>query len=146
MTGKEYDKLAKKASPPTPKIKNALFAFLIGGAVCTIGQGVRLICGYYGVSEENTTLIVPVVLIVLASVLTALGVFDKIAVYAGAGTIVPITGFANSIVSAAMEYSSEGKILGTGANMFKIAGPVLVYGSLAAVIYGIVYYFVNYIV
>ncbi len=145
MTGKEYDKLAKKASPPTPKIKNALFAFLIGGAVCTIGQGVRLICEYYGVSEENTTLIVPVVLIVLASVLTALGVFDKIAVYAGAGTIVPITGFANSIVSAAMEYSSEGKILGTGANMFKIAGPVLVYGSLAAVIYGIIYYFVNYI-
>ena len=85
-------------------------------------------------------IMIPVTLIVISAVLTALGVFDKIAYYAGAGTIVPITGFANAVVSPAMEFQSEGKILGTGANMFKIAGPVIVYGVLAAVIYGIIYY------
>ena len=85
-------------------------------------------------------LLVPVTLIVAAAVLTAIGVFDKIASYAGAGTIVPITGFANSIVSPAMEFRSEGRILGTGAQMFRIAGPVLAYGSAAAVIYGLLYY------
>ena len=93
-----------------------------------------------GINGDDVKALVPITLIVIAAVLTALGVFDKIAYYAGAGTIVPITGFANSIVSPAMEFQSEGRVLGTGANMFKIAGPVLVYGSAAAVIYGIIYY------
>ena len=93
-----------------------------------------------GLGADDVKLLVPVTLIVAAAVLTAIGVFDKIASYAGAGTIVPITGFANSIVSPAMEFRSEGRILGTGAQMFRIAGPVLAYGSAAAVIYGLLYY------
>ncbi|MBR2868755.1 MAG: stage V sporulation protein AC [Clostridia bacterium] len=140
ISRKEYDSMTKKASPPSKKLKNAIFAFVIGGFICTLGEAVSLVCEYYGMSEEDVRLLVPVSLIVLSAILTALGIFDDIALHAGAGTIVPITGFANSIVSPALEFKSEGRILGTGANMFKIAGPVLVYGTLAAVIYGVVYY------
>jgi stage V sporulation protein AC len=140
ISRKEYDKMTKKASPPSKKLKNAIFAFVIGGFVCTLGEAVSLVCEYYGMSEDDVRLLVPVSLIVLSAILTALGIFDDIALHAGAGTIVPITGFANSIVSPALEFKSEGRILGTGANMFKIAGPVLVYGTLAAVIYGVIYY------
>ena len=140
VTGGEYSKMTKKASPPTKKIKNGCLAFIIGGLVCTIGEGFGMIYEKIGIGADDVKLLIPVTLIVSAAVLTALGVFDDIAYYAGAGTIVPITGFANSIVSPAMEFQSEGKILGTGAQMFRIAGPVLVYGTLAAVIYGIVYY------
>lgn len=140
ITGGEYDKMAKKASPPSKKIKNGCLAFVIGGLVCALGEGFSIVYTKIGIGQEDVKALVPVTLIVIAAVLTALGVFDKIAYYAGAGTIVPITGFANSIVSPAMEFYSEGMVLGTGANMFRIAGPVLVYGSAAAVIYGIVYY------
>ena len=143
ITGGEYGKMAKKASPPTNKLKNGIFAFVIGGLVCTLGEGIGMLYEKFGADADEVKMLVPVTLIVIAAVLTALGVFDKIAYYAGAGTIVPITGFANSIVSPAMEHQSEGKILGTGANMFKIAGPVLVYGTLAAVSYGVVYYMMN---
>ena len=140
VTGGEYGKMAKKASPPTNKIKNCCFAFVIGGLVCALGEGFGMIYERIGIGADDVKALVPITLIVIAAVLTALGVFDKIAYYAGAGTIVPITGFANSIVSPAMEFQSEGKILGTGAQMFRIAGPVLVYGSATAVIYGIIYY------
>lgn len=143
ITGGEYGKMAKKASPPTNKLKNGFFAFVIGGLVCALGEGIGMLYEKLGADADEVKMLIPVTLIVIAAVLTALGVFDKIAYYAGAGTIVPITGFANSIVSPAMEHQSEGKILGTGANMFKIAGPVLVYGTLAAVIYGVVYYMLN---
>ncbi len=136
----EYGKMAKKASPPTNKIKNGFLAFIIGGLVCALGEGFGMIYAKIGMGQDDIKLMIPVTLIAIASALTALGVFDKIAYYAGAGTIVPITGFANSIVSPAMEFQSEGRILGTGANMFRIAGPVIVYGTLAAVIYGIIYY------
>ncbi|MBQ3004864.1 MAG: SpoVA/SpoVAEb family sporulation membrane protein [Alphaproteobacteria bacterium] len=132
--------MAQKASPPTNKIKNGILAFVIGGTVCTIGEGLGMIYTKIGLNRDDVRLLIPVSLIVLASALTALGVFDKIAYYAGAGTIVPITGFANAVVSPAMEFQSEGRILGTGANMFRIAGPVIVYGVLTAVIYGVVYY------
>ena len=132
--------MAKKASPPSRKIRNGIFAFVIGGLICTLGEGISIICERYGMAEDDVRLIVPVSLIVLSAILTAMGIFDDIALYAGAGTIVPITGFANSIVSPALEFKSEGRILGTGANMFKIAGPVLVYGTLAAVIYGVIFY------
>lgn len=140
VTGGEYDKMTKKASPPSKKLRNGTFAFLIGGLICAIGEAFSMLYEYLGIGEEDVKFLVPATLIVAASILTAAGVFDNIAYYAGAGTIVPITGFANSIVSPAMEYRSEGRILGTGANMFKIAGPVLVYGTLAAVIYGVFYY------
>ena len=136
----EYGKMAKKASPPTNKIKNGILAFVIGGFICALGEGLGKIYAEFGMGHDDIKLMIPVTLIALAAILTALGVFDKIAYYAGAGTIVPITGFANSIVSPAMEFQSEGRILGTGANMFRIAGPVIVYGTLAAVIYGVIYY------
>lgn len=140
ITNGEYGKMAKKASPPSNFIKNGCFAFLIGGFICALGEGFGMIYKKIGLTQDEVKAMIPITLIVLSAVLTALGVFDKIAYYAGAGTIVPITGFANSIVSPAMEFQSEGRVLGTGANMFKIAGPVIVYGTLAAVIYGIVYY------
>lgn len=140
ITGGEYEKMTKKASPPSNKIKNGLLAFVIGGIICTIGEGLGIICEKIGTDADDIKTLIPVTLIVITAIMTALGVFDKIAYFAGAGTIVPITGFANSIVSPAMEHSSEGKILGTGANMFKIAGPVIAYGTFAAVIYGVVYY------
>ena len=140
ITGGEYGKMAKKASPPSKKVKNGFLAFIIGGFVCALGEGFGMIYQKIGVGQDDIKVLIPVTLIVLSAVLTALGVFDKIAYYAGAGTIVPITGFANSVVSPAMEFHTEGFVLGTAANMFKIAGPVLVFGSAAAVIYGIVYY------
>lgn len=140
VTGGEYGKMAKKASPPSNLLKNGCLAFIIGGFICAFGEGLGMIYEKIGINGDDVKALVPITLIVIAAVLTALGVFDKIAYYAGAGTIVPITGFANSIVSPAMEFQSEGRVLGTGANMFKIAGPVLVYGSAAAVIYGIIYY------
>lgn len=140
ITGGEYEKMTQKASPPTNKIKNGCFAFCIGGLVCALGEGLSMLYEKIGLGADDVKLLVPVTLIVIAAILTALGVFDKIAYYAGAGTIVPITGFANSIVSPAMEFRSEGRILGTGAQMFRIAGPVLAYGSAATVLYGVVYY------
>lgn len=138
ITNKEYDDMAKKASPPSPKLKNCLNAFWVGGLICTIGQGFRTYFEYLKLSEDEVKVAVSVTLIVITAILTAIGVFDKIARVAGAGTIVPITGFANSVVSPAMEFQSEGRILGTGANMFKIAGPVIVYGCSTAVVYGLI--------
>ena len=140
---KEYSKMADKASPNSPKIKNGIKAFLFGGTICTFGQFLNWVFERLGFSEEYVKALTPSVLIIITAILTGIGVFDKIAYHAGAGTIVPITGFANSIVSPAMEFQSEGKILGTAANMFRIAGPVLVYGTLAAVLYGVVYYVMN---
>ena len=145
ITGGEYGKMAKKASPPTNKLKNGIFAFVIGGLVCSLGEGIGMVYEKLGADADEVKMLIPVTLIVIAALLTALGVFDKIAYYAGAGTIVPITGFANSIVSPAMEHQSEGKILGTGANMFKIAGPVIVYGTIASVIYGVVLWIIQII-
>ncbi len=137
-TDKEYDKMAKKASPPSPKILNCLKAFIIGGAICTFGQFLNWSWEKLGFNEDYTKALTPSVLIIIAAILTGIGVFDKIAKHAGAGTIVPITGFANSVVSPALEFKTEGLIMGTGANIFKIAGPVIAYGIFAAVIYGLI--------
>lgn len=136
----EYGKMADKASPPSPVIKNCCFAFLIGGFICTLGQVIFDLCEMKGLEENACRAVVSMSLVLLTAILTGIGVFDKIAKFAGAGTMVPITGFANSIVSPAMEFKSEGEILGTGANMFKIAGPVIVYGCSSAVLYGIIVY------
>ena len=136
ITNGEYGKMAKRASPSSSFVKNGCFAFIIGGFICALGEGLGIVYGKLGMNQDEVKTMIPVTLIVISAVLTGLGVFDKIAYYAGAGTIVPITGFANAVVSPAMEFKSEGRILGTGANMFKIAGPVLVYGTLAASIYG----------
>lgn len=136
----QYDKMTKRASPPSPKAKNIFNAFWIGGVVCCIGQAFFNLYSTLGLSEDNAKTCVSVTLIVITAILTGFGVFDKIAKHAGAGTIVPITGFANSVVSPAMEFKAEGNILGTAANIFKIAGPVIVYGTLASVIYGLIYW------
>lgn len=137
---KEYQKMADKASPPSPKAKNMLLAFLVGGFICTIGEALNMLYTKIGIKETTVKILVPVTLVVLAAILTGIGVFDKIAKFAGAGTLVPITGFSNAVVSSALEYTTDGKIFGTGAKMFTIAGPVIVYGCSAASIYGVIYY------
>lgn len=137
---KEYDKMTKKASPPSPKSKNMLCAFLVGGTICTIGEAIGFLYTKIGIKEDTVKILIPVSLIVIAATLTGIGVFDKIAKHAGAGTLVPITGFANAVVSAGLEYTTDGKIYGTGAKMFTIAGPVIVYGCGAASIFGLIYY------
>lgn len=140
ITGKEYDKMAKKASPPSHAALNALKAFVIGGLVCTLGEAFYQLYLYTGLTDKQARAGVTVTLIAITAFLTAIGVFDKIARHAGAGTIVPITGFANAVVSPALEFKSEGKIMGTGVQMFTIAGPVIVYGTACAVLYGLIIY------
>lgn len=139
-TDKEYDGMAKKASPPSPKIMNCVKAFLSGGLICTFGQFLNFIFERIGLSEDYVKALTPSTLIIITAILTGVGVFDKIAKHAGAGTIVPITGFANSVVSPAVEFKAEGIIMGTGAKIFTIAGPVIAYSTLAAVIYGVIAY------
>ena len=142
MTKEEYKALIKTAVPPSPKGKNVLKAFVIGGLICTLGQALKTVYLALGAAEETAGTLTSLSLIVLTGLLTGLGVFDRIARHAGAGTIVPITGFANAVVSPAMEFKSEGRILGTAAQMFSIAGPVIVYGTAAAAVYGLIHYFV----
>lgn len=140
-----YDKEGKKAlikkhSPSSPVLKNCFFAFLIGGLICALGEGVRLLLLYFGVEEKSATLLVSLIFILLAASLTLLGVFDVIAKVAGAGTLVPITGFSNAITSQAIDAKSEGFILGVGAKIFTVSGPVILYGITAGVLYGAIYY------
>ena len=143
MDKNAYKKLVHDTVPKSPKLKNVFMAYLFGGGICTLGQAIKNIYIYFGADNDTASTLVAVTLIAVAAVLTAFGVFDKIARYAGAGTIVPITGFANSVVSPAMEYQSEGRILGTAANMFKIAGPVIVYGTASAFVYGVIYWVIK---
>lgn len=139
----EYSKMTDKASPPSSIIKNTILAFLIGGAICTIGQVLFFLYTKAGLNEQDARATVSITLIGLGALLTALKVYDNIAKYAGAGTIVPITGFANSIVAPAIEFKSEGHVMGIGSKMFIIAGPVLVFGITASVVYGIIVYLFN---
>lgn len=136
----QYDQMTKKASPPSPILKNCLNAFWIGGIVCSIGEGFKMLYQYLKFNEDETKAAVSVTLIVITAILTGIGIFDRIAKAAGAGTIVPITGFANSVVSPAMEFKTEGSVLGTAANIFKLAGPVILYSTTAAFVYGLIYY------
>lgn len=139
ISKKRYDKMVKKVSPPSPKIKNFILAYIVGGFICVIGQLLKELYEYLGLTEDVVKMLIPVSLIFLAALLTGLKVFDNIAKFAGAGTLVPITGFANAVVSPAIEFKNEGWVLGVGAKMFTIAGPVIVYGTAASVIYGIIY-------
>ncbi len=139
LSQKEYAGMVKSASPDSPVLLSCLKAFAAGGAICAFAQGLSVLYGTWLAEKKQADLAVTLTLIFLTAVLTAFGVFDKIAKHAGAGTFVPITGFANSIVSPAMEFSTEGRILGTGAQMFRIAGPVLVYGLSMAAVYGALY-------
>ena len=139
-TGNEYNKMAKEASPNSPVFVDCLKAFLIGGTVCLLGQIFNFLFQKAGFNEEYVKALTPSVLIIITAILTGIGVFDKIAQHAGAGTIVPITGFANSVVSPALEFKHEGYITGTAFQMFTIAGPVIVYGTASAFIYGLIIY------
>ena len=140
---KTYSKMTKKASPPSPKVKDFIWAFCVGGAICVIGQLFNELYTYLGLSEKSVKMAVPVSIIFLAALITGIGWFDKIAKRAGAGTLVPITGFANAVVSPAIEFKNEGWILGVGAKIFTIAGPVIMYGTVASVIYGIIYWIIK---
>ena len=139
-SNKNYDQMVKAVSKPSPKRKNFIMAYLVGGLICVIGQ--LLMEGYaaLGLGQNQIKMLVPVTLIFLAALLTLLKVFDNIAKHAGAGTLVPITGFANAVSSAAIEFKPEGWVLGLGAKIFTIAGPVIVYGTVASVVYGLIYW------
>ena len=135
-----YKKYVKARSPSSPLLKDMLFAFLIGGSICSLGEGLYDLYLYFKIEEENVKTLVPITLVFIAALLTGIGVFDSIAKYGGAGTLVPITGFSNAVISPALDDKSEGLIMGVGAKMFTIAGPVIVYGVISSVIYGIIYW------
>jgi len=138
-----YSEMVKAASPSSAVAANCVKAFLVGGAICAGAQIIQNILLYYGVVRDDASLITASILIVSATLLTALGLYNKLGKHAGAGSIVPITGFANAIASPAIEHKKEGLVLGVGAKMFIIAGPVIVYGLATSVIVGLVYYFVK---
>ena len=137
-TNKEYQEYVNKKSPNSPIFKNCFNSFWTGGLICAIGQIIMEVCKYNGLDTTASSTIVSISLIFLSAFLTALNVFNKIGKIAGAGSLVPITGFANSIVSPAMEYKSEGYVMGVGSKMFTVAGPVLVYGISSSILVGII--------
>ena len=138
MTNQDYGKLVNERSKPSPMGRNMVWAFLVGGLICTAGQGLTQLYQSYGLDQDQAGTATSVTLIFAAALLTGLGVFDKLAKRAGGGTLVPITGFANAMVSPALEFKSEGLITGTAAKLFTVAGPVLVFGISASVIYGLI--------
>ena len=139
MTQKHYAKLVKQISPPSPVGKDCLLAFLVGGLICTLGQGLTELYAS-ALDKQSAATAASMTLVALSALLTGLSLYDDIAKAAGAGTFVPITGFANAISAPAVEFRTEGFILGVGARMFTIAGPVIVYGLSASVVYGVIYY------
>lgn len=144
MTNEEYSDLVDSKAEKTNLAKTIFFAFTIGGLICVIGQIITNIAMNYGVSKDDASTICTISLIFIGAFLTAVNIYSKLGKFAGAGSIVPITGFSNSIVSPAIEFKSEGYILGLGVNMFKVAGPVLVYGITTSVLVGFVYWLFKY--
>ena len=142
-TKKAYQEYVDKKTPNSPILKNCFNAFWVGGLICTIGQIILNICKERGFDTQASGTIVSILLIGIAAFLTGLNLFNKIGKFAGAGSLVPITGFANSIVAPAMEYKSEGYVMGVGGKMFTVAGPVLVFGISASIIVGIIYLIFN---
>ena len=138
MTKAEYNEYIKKKQAPSPLGKDLLFAFLVGGLICCLGQGLNVFFTNMGLGKEDASTAVSVTLVFLGSALTAIGIYDDIARFAGAGTLVPITGFSNAVASPALEFRREGIITGTCARMFVIAGPAIVCGGSASVVYGLV--------
>ncbi len=140
---REYKDMVKKYSPNSSIVKNCIVAFLVGGAICTLGEGIIYAFRYYGYTRQDASGMATVILVILSALLTGIGVYDDIGKMAGAGSIIPITGFANSIVAPAMEYKKEGFVMGVGAKMFTVAGPVIVYGVISSIVVGLIYYFVR---
>ncbi|MBQ7288992.1 MAG: stage V sporulation protein AC [Clostridia bacterium] len=140
ITKKQYAKMVKQVSPPSKKARDFVAAFFVGGLICTFGQFLSNMYIKTAMTLDESKMAVSVTLILITAVLTGIGIFDKIAKFAGAGTLVPITGFANAMTSAAIEFKSEGWVLGLGAKIFTVAGPVIVYGTIASVVYGVIYW------
>ena len=142
-TQKDYQKYVDKKSPNSPILKNCFNAFWVGGLICMIGQIITSYCKYKGLDTELSSTITSIILIFVSAFLTSLNLFNKIGKFAGAGSLIPITGFANSIVSPAMEYKSEGYVMGVGGKMFTVAGPVLVFGISTSIAVGLIYLILN---
>ena len=138
-----YDAMVKKASPNSPILSNCIKAFVSGGLICVLGQALLMLYTKKGISEADAALWVSITLIGISAVLTAFGLYEKLGKFCGAGTIVPITGFANSVVSPAIEFKKEGRVFGMAAKMFIVAGPVIVYGTLTSMAVGLIYYLVR---
>jgi stage V sporulation protein AC len=143
LTAQNYAAMVKKASPPSPVLKDCLWAFFVGGAICLLGEILQTIYAALGMTLGDAATLASVTLVGLSGLTTALGWYQKLAAKAGAGTLVPITGFANAVVSPAIEFKSEGFITGVGAKMFIIAGPVIVYGMIASVAWGVILHFIR---
>lgn len=146
LSNEKYDKMVKKASPNSPIVLDCIRAFIIGGLICSFGQLLTVMFEALKMNPDEIRISVSVTLICIAAFLTAVGLFDKIAKFAGAGTLVPITGFANSVVAPAVEFKSEGFVMGTGANIFRVSGPVIAYGILTATAFGLIYYIVEQVI
>ena len=140
MTQREYQKLVDEMSPRSPILKNCIWAFVSGGAICLLGQVLRNLYEGWGIETEQAGTLMSVTLVFLSALFTGLSLYDDLAKHAGAGTLVPITGFANAVCAPAVEFKTEGFVLGTAAKMFTIAGPVIVYGIAASVVYGLIYW------
>lgn len=140
VSKKKYSKMVEKQTKNSPIIKDCIKAFIIGGVICTVGQVIMNIYKSLDMEKKEAQTLTSVTLVFIGVLLTALHLYEKIAKHGGAGTLIPITGFANAVSSPAIEFKSEGFILGVGAKMFTIAGPVIVYGTVASVIYGMIYY------
>lgn len=140
MTEKQYDTLVQQMAPKSPIVKDCVNAFWIGGLICTLGQAFINFYTKIGLEKDMAGTAASMSLVALSALLTGLSLYDDLAKHAGAGTLVPITGFANSIAAPAVEFKTEGMILGTAAKMFTIAGPVIVYGVCASVVYGVIYW------
>lgn len=145
MDRNQYKSYTNNRAKRSPWIKNSIRAFVIGGIICCLGQGLLNLYAWAGLSEKESGTLSSVTLIFLAGLLTGIGIFDRIAKYAGAGTLVPITGFANAVASPAIDAKSEGYVLGVAAKMFTIAGPVIVFGTASSVVYGVIFWIVQQI-
>ena len=143
MDKKEYEELANKKKKNSPIIKDCILAFVVGGLICVVGQFLFALYSSFGLEKETAATLESVSLVFLSALFTGIGLYDSLAKHAGAGTLVPITGFANAVVSPAMEFKTEGLILGTAPKMFIIAGPVIVFGVTASVVYGTVLYLIQ---
>lgn len=145
MNKNEKQYLIKKYTPKSNIAKDMLLAFIFGGIICALGEGLVLLFSSFGIDDKTSSLLTTLSFIFIASLLTGFGIFDRIGRIAGAGTLVPVTGFSNSVTSEAMDSSSEGFILGVGAKIFTVAGPVILYGICSGVVYGIIYFLFGYI-
>lgn len=145
ISRQEYKRMWQQASPPTKSYQNIPIAFVVGGLICMLGEALKQMYRYFEFSEKNSGIMTSVTLIFLSALFTGLGLYHALASYAGAGTLVPITGFANSVVAPAIEFKTEGFVTGLGAKIFVICGPVILYGTLASVIYGVIYWILKMI-